>query len=124
MARRRPLRSVLAALLLTPALLAGAADGCDCGSGPRLPETEALTGCGPDENEPNERDLTDSKQKMARELGYSVQQIRRAIHAVKRKASVDGNADVKVDIRTGEVYPLRPNGKIGDSVGNILDHLP
>lgn len=66
MARRRPLRSVLAALLLTPALLAGAADGCDCGSGPRLPETESLIGCGPDGNEPNERDLTDSKQKMAR----------------------------------------------------------
>lgn len=61
---------------------------------------------------------------MAKELGYSVQQIRRAIHTVKRKANVDGNADVKVDIRTGEVYPLRPNGKVGDSVGNILDHLP
>lgn len=126
MAGRHSLRSVLAALLLTPALLAGTSGGCDCGSGPGLPETEAVGDCGNSGSsyeEPNPRDLTTSKKKIADRYGYSVRQIRNAIHEVKRKAKLRGR-DVLIDVRTGEVYPRTPSGRPGDSVGNIFDFLP
>jgi len=33
------------------------------------------------------------------------------------------NPDVEVDLNTGEIYPKVPDGGIGDSIGNIYDHL-
>jgi hypothetical protein len=30
---------------------------------------------------------------------------------------------VAVDTATGEVYPINVNGELGDSIGNIYDHI-
>jgi len=62
--------------------------------------------------------------KIALTLGRSVDEIKKAIHAVKRVADFEGNPDVLIDLATGEVYPQTVLGEIGDSIGNIFDFLP
>jgi hypothetical protein len=64
---------------------------------------------------------------IASRLGRPVQQVKRAIHAVKQavQGGAVGNPDVIVDMDTGEVYVKLPNGKgSNDSIGNIFDALP
>lgn len=34
------------------------------------------------------------------------------------------NPEVLVDPKSGEVYPIRPEKKPGDSIGNIFEYLP
>jgi RHS repeat-associated protein len=63
---------------------------------------------------------------LASALGRTAREIRDAIHAVKRNLPRGGpirNPDVRVDPLTGEVYPELPNGQLGDSIGNIFEHL-
>ncbi len=71
--------------------------------------------------------LTKSVNKMAKKLGVSDKAIRDAIHKVKKNLPKSGpikNPDVKVDLNTGEVYPIVKGSKaVGDSIGNIFDHL-
>ncbi|MCL1841474.1 MAG: hypothetical protein FWF75_06995, partial [Propionibacteriaceae bacterium] len=67
-----------------------------------------------------------SPKAIADRLGYTVKQIKDAIHAVKNAGKIPGalkNADVMVD-QNGEVYPILPNGEPAeDSIGNIFDIL-
>ncbi len=54
------------------------------------------------------------------------QAIEDAIHQCKQhmpRSSPIRNPDVVVDKTTGEVYPKLPNGRLGDSIGNINDYL-
>ncbi|WP_350274913.1 LamG-like jellyroll fold domain-containing protein [Kribbella sp. HUAS MG21] len=66
---------------------------------------------------------------IANETGYTVKQIKDAIHRVKNDAAWRGvgsrkNPDMLVNPRTGDVHPQLPNGKPGDVIGNIFDYLP
>ncbi|MEV6534185.1 polymorphic toxin-type HINT domain-containing protein [Streptomyces sp. NPDC051639] len=66
---------------------------------------------------------------LARATGYSVKQIKEAIHKVKGQGGWRGigdnrNPDMLIDPKTGEVHPQMPDGAPGDSVGNIYDYLP
>lgn len=66
---------------------------------------------------------------IAKATGYSVKQIKDAIHKVKAQGAWRGiggnkNPDMLVDPKTGEVHPQMPDGSPGDSIGNIFDHLP
>lgn len=66
---------------------------------------------------------------LAQKTGYSVKQIKEAIHKVKAQGGWRGNGanrnpDMLIDPQTGEVYPQMPDGSPGDSIGNIFDHLP
>jgi RHS repeat-associated protein len=75
------------------------------------------------------KNLTDKPKKVAQVLKRTEREIKDAIHDVKRDAGIirtgsRSNPDVEIDIRTGEVYPKAGNGRLGDSIGNILDHLP
>ncbi len=75
-------------------------------------------------------DLESRPNKIADKTGYSVQQIKTAIHAVKASGGWRGigsmnNPDVLVNPITGEVYPQLPDGDTADdSIGNIFDYLP
>jgi hypothetical protein len=71
-------------------------------------------------------DLTGNVGTIAERTGATSRQVRDAIHAVKRNLPRGGpirNPDVVVDLRSGEVFPVLPTG-LGDSIGNIFDHLP
>jgi len=71
-------------------------------------------------------DTTGSVGALASELNRTPREIRDAIHKVKEELPRGGprrNPDVRVDPRTGEVYPELPDGALGESVGNIFDHL-
>ncbi len=67
---------------------------------------------------------------IANKLGYSVKQIKTAMHAVKNQPGWRGfggnrNPDVGVDPISGEVYPQLPDGNFADdSIGNIFEYLP
>ncbi|WP_314225546.1 hypothetical protein [Streptomyces zaehneri] len=66
---------------------------------------------------------------LARATGYSVKQIKDAIHGVKGQGGWRGiggnrNPDMLIDPQTGEVYPEMLDGTPGDSIGNIFDYLP
>lgn len=66
---------------------------------------------------------------IAKATGYSVKQIKDAIHKVKAQGAWRGiggnkNPDMLIDPKTGEVHPQMPDGSPGDSIGNIFDHLP
>jgi hypothetical protein len=71
--------------------------------------------------------LPDKIGKIATETGRSPKEIAKAIEAVKQQGLPKGtairNPDVRVDPRTGEVYPKTPDGGVGDSIGNIFEHL-
>ena len=71
--------------------------------------------------------LTKNINKIAKKLGKSQAEVRDAIHQVKRALDRGGpvrNPNVKVDISTGEVYPIIKGSKdVGDSIGNIFDYL-
>lgn len=77
---------------------------------------------------PDTGDLESDVGKIARELGYTEKEIDEAIHGVKGAGDWRGiggnkNPDIVVDLNTGEVYPQARKG-VGDSIGNIRDHLP
>ncbi|MEW1693880.1 Hint domain-containing protein, partial [Streptomyces sp. NPDC091263] len=66
---------------------------------------------------------------LSQKTGYTVKQIKEAIHKVKAQGGWRGNGanrnpDMLIDPKTGEVYPQMPDGSPGDSIGNIFDHLP
>jgi hypothetical protein len=61
-------------------------------------------------------------EQIAARLGSDNGEVERAIHAVKRAAKYPGNPDVAVD-GAGEAYPIGKDGRIGDSIGNLFDHL-
>ncbi|MFC7262657.1 hypothetical protein [Streptomyces lutosisoli] len=66
---------------------------------------------------------------LARATGYSVKQIKEAIHRVKgqggwRGIGDNGNPDMLIDPNTGEVHPQMLDGTPGDSIGNIFDYRP
>lgn len=71
-------------------------------------------------------DLLQNERKIARKLDVSVTQVRDAIHSVK-ESKIPGarrNGDVWVDVKSGEVYPVRTDGSAGDdSIGNLLAAL-
>jgi uncharacterized protein RhaS with RHS repeats len=76
---------------------------------------------------PSDTDLSDKPNKIADKTGYSPEEIKDAIHKVKKNLPRGGpvrNPDVNVDVNTGEVYPKDGQGGSGDSIGNIFDHLP
>ncbi|MEU9034345.1 polymorphic toxin-type HINT domain-containing protein [Streptomyces sp. NPDC048352] len=65
---------------------------------------------------------------IAQATGYSVKQVKDAIHKVKAQGGWRGiggnkNPDMLVDPRTGEVYPQMPDGSPGESIGNIFEYL-
>ena len=77
--------------------------------------------------QPSSQNLTNNVGKMADKFGCSPKNIKDAIHAVKKGMKAGGpkkNPDVQVDLDTGEVYPEVGDGTVGDSIGNIHDHLP
>jgi RHS repeat-associated protein len=64
---------------------------------------------------------------IANRLGATTDEVNDAIHAVKKSIPPGApvrNPNVVVDAITGEVYPQIPGGGLGDSIGNIFDHLP
>lgn len=71
---------------------------------------------------------TDSIGKLEQLLRRSQRDIRSAIEQCKQKgmprSGTFRNPDVRVDPNTGEVYPIGPDGLLGDSIGNIFDYLP
>jgi RHS repeat-associated protein len=73
------------------------------------------------------QNLPDKIGKIASETGRSPKEIARAIEQVKQQGLPKGtgtrNPDVRVDPRTGEVYPKTPDGGVGDSIGNIFEIL-
>jgi hypothetical protein len=79
----------------------------------------------------NVDDYTDKVGKIAKEAGkaldrpVSVDEVKDAIHKVKEgmsRVNEKRNPHVKVDPKTGDVRPKTPRG-LGDSIGNIFDHL-
>ncbi len=71
------------------------------------------------------KNLCKSIGKIANKFRRSKKEINKAIHEVKDelpKGKIK-NPDVEVDLNTGEVYPKVPGGGVGDSIGNINDHL-
>jgi hypothetical protein len=62
-------------------------------------------------------------------LGYSVREVRDALHLVKKNAPMGGgprnNPDVLVDLDSGDVFIEIAKNKPGDdAIGNIFEHLP
>jgi RHS repeat-associated protein len=70
---------------------------------------------------------TTSTSRVAELLGRSNREIRAAIEQCKQKSLPRSgrlrNPDVRVDPRTGEVYPDLGGGRVGDSIGNIFEFL-
>jgi RHS repeat-associated protein len=64
---------------------------------------------------------------IASKLGRSPKEVARAIEQVKQRGMPRGgplrNPDVRVDPRSGDVFPKTPEGSVGDSIGNIFDFL-
>jgi hypothetical protein len=85
--------------------------------------------CGSDLRNCDAIDLESKPNTVARKTGYSVKQINDAIHRVKGQPGWRGiggnkNPDMLIDPNSGEVYPKKPDGTPGDSIGNIFDYLP
>ena len=68
-----------------------------------------------------EGETTNKPGKIADKLGVPVKEVKEAIHEVKKP--LEGNPDVEVCTTCGEAYPQTDSGGLGDSVGNINDHL-
>lgn len=69
-------------------------------------------------------DLSEKIGDISDKTGLTPKQVKDAIHKAKEYMPRNGesrNPDVFVDTKTGEVYPKRPNGTMGDSIGNIFD---
>ena len=80
-----------------------------------------------DEAQQLSKNATKKVGKLSRLLGHSQEEIRDAIHELKRALPRGGpirNPDLVIDPDTGEAYPELPGGGIGDPIGNIFDHLP
>jgi RHS repeat-associated protein len=74
---------------------------------------------------PSENDLSDKVGDIAEKTGLTEEEVKRKIHEAKKKGLPRSgpirNPDVGVDTNTGEVYPKTPDGRYGDSIGNIFD---
>jgi RHS repeat-associated protein len=70
---------------------------------------------------------TTSTSRVAELLGRSNREIRTAIEQCKQRGLPRNgplrNPDVRIDPRTGEVFPDLGGGRVGDSIGNIFDFL-
>jgi RHS repeat-associated protein len=70
---------------------------------------------------------TNSTSRLAELFGRSNKQIRSAIEQCKQQGLPRNgpirNPDVRIDPRTGEVFPEIGQGRVGDSIGNIFDYL-
>ena len=82
----------------------------------------------PDPNDPDQKskNVTNNPKKVAEKFGLTEKQVNRAIHKLKNDLpghAKSSNPDVRVDLRTGEVHPVGPGGRLGDSIGNVLDAL-
>lgn len=70
---------------------------------------------------------TNSTSRLAEMIGKRQREIKRAIEQCKQdnlpRGGPNRNPNVRVDPRTGEVYPELPSGRVGDSIGNIFDYL-
>jgi hypothetical protein len=65
--------------------------------------------------------------KLSKLLSRSEEEIRDAIHQMKRALPRGGpirNPDLVIDPDTGDAYPELPDGGVGDPIGNIIDYLP
>ena len=83
----------------------------------------------PENADEKPKSLADKEGKIANKIGRTVKEVKEAIEKVKqsipwRSDGKNTNPNVEVDTDTGEVYPKTPDGGIGDSIGNIFDHLP
>ncbi|MGY6518540.1 MAG: RHS repeat-associated core domain-containing protein [Lysobacteraceae bacterium] len=71
---------------------------------------------------------SNSTRQVAREIGRSEKEVRAAIEQCKQaglpRNGPRRNPDVRVDPKTGEVFPEIGRGRVGDSIGNIFDYLP
>lgn len=82
----------------------------------------------PSSGEPDAEDLEKNVRKIAKELGYTQEEINQAIHGVKgqsdwRGISGSNNPDILVDIGSGEVYVQTADGAGESSIGNVFDYL-
>lgn len=70
---------------------------------------------------------TGSTSRIADLIGRSNKEVRKAIEQCKQDGLPRGgpkrNPDVRVDPKTGEVYPDLGSGQLGDPIGNIYDYL-
>ncbi|MFC6934367.1 hypothetical protein ACFQHO_31145 [Actinomadura yumaensis] len=78
--------------------------------------------------DPDSENLEKNEKKIAKKMGYTIKEIKDAIHAVKGGTSWRGigdntNPDVVVDTETGYVYPQTATGIGESSIGNVYDHL-
>ncbi|MBI2528478.1 MAG: hypothetical protein HYV93_21155 [Candidatus Rokubacteria bacterium] len=80
----------------------------------------------PNDPDPTSKNVTNNPKRVAEKFGLTEKQVNRAIHKLKNDLpghAKSSNPDVKVDLRTGEVYPIGPSGRLGDSIGNVLDAI-
>jgi hypothetical protein len=70
---------------------------------------------------------TNSTSRVAEVLGRSNREVRAAVEQCKQQGLPRNgpirNPDVRIDPRTGEVFPEVGSGRVGDSIGNIFDYL-
>ena len=99
---------------------------CEDGDSPEdssPPETTDSDGDGLPDNVDRDN-LSDRIGDISDKTGMSPRDVKDKIHDAKRNLPKSGptrNPDVVVDTSTGEVYPQRPGGGYGDSIGNIYD---
>jgi len=70
-----------------------------------------------------EGETPDKIRKIAEKFDKSKKEVKDAIHKIKAKKGIERNTDIEVDLNTGEVYPKGPDGRLGDSIGNIIDMI-
>jgi hypothetical protein len=92
-------------------------------NGPDVNYNQGTFDGGDGADSPDPADLSDNPGEIAHDLGTSPSDVRQAIERTKQDAPLEGNPDVYVDTRTGEVYPKVRGGGFGDSIGNIWDYL-
>ncbi|MDT4951606.1 MAG: hypothetical protein QOJ37_4201 [Pseudonocardiales bacterium] len=85
-------------------------------------ESDAHAGRATQSSDGGVRGATGSLAQLGQRFGYTVKQVKKAIHAAKHRTPLPGNPDVVVDA-AGEIYPVGRDGIAGDSIGNILDYL-
>jgi RHS repeat-associated protein len=70
---------------------------------------------------------TNSTSRIADAFGKTNREIKRAIEQCKQEGlprnGPTRNPDIRVDYKTGEVYPELGDGRVGDSIGNLFEYL-
>ena len=87
------------------------------------PPSDAAT-VTPTPSQPGPADQLTRERQIAEMFGYTVGQVKQAIHGLKNKAGVSGpaarNPDIVVDGRNGDIYVQLPGGRLSeDPIGNI-----